>query len=137
MDALEQFKTHGYAEQLKTQITSDSIPLGHEDLLAFLYNQIINIWHVLHLQFTPIHAELFCIMSQIFLFLLHLCVPSYHMCSICCICISKFQSQYCFIFILVRYYSKQLQPTKLASTLLYCDMYVLCNEAVINCATQI
>ena len=78
MDALEQFKTHGYAEQLKTQITSDSIPLGHEDLLAFLYNQIVNIWHVLHLQFTPIHAELFCIMSQIFLFLLHLCVPLPH-----------------------------------------------------------
>ena len=44
MDGLELFKSRGYAEKLKTQITSDSIPHGHEDLLAFLYDQIINIW---------------------------------------------------------------------------------------------
>lgn len=43
MEALEQFKSHGYAERLKTQITSDSIPQRHEDLLAFLYDQVINI----------------------------------------------------------------------------------------------
>ncbi|KAF8686821.1 hypothetical protein AX14_003780, partial [Amanita brunnescens Koide BX004] len=42
MDALEQFKNHGYAEKLKTQITSLSIPHGHKDLLAFLYDQIVN-----------------------------------------------------------------------------------------------
>ena len=45
MDAMEQFKTCGYAEKIKTQITSHSILLsGDEDLLAFLYDQIINIW---------------------------------------------------------------------------------------------
>ena len=43
MDALEDFKSHRYAKILKTQITSDSIPLGQENLLAFLYDQIINI----------------------------------------------------------------------------------------------
>ena len=43
MDALEQFESHGYAQKLKTQITSESIALKHEDLLAFLYDQIINI----------------------------------------------------------------------------------------------
>ena len=42
MDALEQFKTHGYAEKLKTHITCDSIPPRHEDVVAFLYDQIIN-----------------------------------------------------------------------------------------------
>jgi hypothetical protein len=43
MDGLEQFKSYGYAEKLKTQITLDSIPPGHEDLLAFLYEQIIKV----------------------------------------------------------------------------------------------
>ena len=43
MDALEQFKNHGYAEKIKTQITSLSIPHGHkDDLLAFLYDQIVS-----------------------------------------------------------------------------------------------
>ena len=42
-DALKQFKSHGYAKKLKTQITSESIAFGHEDLLAFLHDQIINI----------------------------------------------------------------------------------------------
>jgi hypothetical protein len=41
MEVLEQFKSYGYIEKLKTQITLDSIPPGHEDLLAFLYDQII------------------------------------------------------------------------------------------------
>ena len=42
-DAVDQFKSHGYAEKLKTQITSDSIPHKHEDIFAFLYNQIHSI----------------------------------------------------------------------------------------------
>jgi hypothetical protein len=42
-DALEQFKSHGYAEKLRSQITSDSIPDRYEDLFVFLYDQIINI----------------------------------------------------------------------------------------------
>ena len=46
-DALNQFKSHGYAKQLKTQITPQSIALVHEDLLAFLHDQIINIWKLL------------------------------------------------------------------------------------------
>ena len=92
--------------------------------MYFIYNL-----HLSMLNYSVSCHRFFCSFSTY--------VFPYHMCSICCICISKFQSQYCFIFILVRYYSKQLQPTKLASTLLYCDMYVLCNEAVINCTTQI
>ena len=73
MDALEQFKNHGYAEKLKnngyaeklkTQITALSIPHGHkDDLLAFLYDQIVNTWesvqYSLHLKFTPsMHTQL-------------------------------------------------------------------------------
>ena len=51
-DAMEQFKTCGYAEKIKTQITSHSIPLsGDEDLLAFLYDQIINIWKLWYVKF--------------------------------------------------------------------------------------
>ena len=42
MDALEQFKSQGYAEKLKIQITSESIP-PHEYLPAFMYDLIINI----------------------------------------------------------------------------------------------
>ena len=41
VDALELFKRSEYGEKLKTQLTSNSIPPGHEDLLAFLYDQII------------------------------------------------------------------------------------------------
>jgi hypothetical protein len=43
MEAFGQFKSCGYAEKLKAQITLDSIPAGHEDLLTFLYHQIVNI----------------------------------------------------------------------------------------------
>jgi hypothetical protein len=43
MDALAQLKSYGYAERLKTWVTSDSIPPGQEGLLAFLYDQIIEI----------------------------------------------------------------------------------------------
>ena len=43
MEALQQFKSHGYAEKLKIHLTSDSIPPEHEDLLAFLYDKIHNI----------------------------------------------------------------------------------------------
>ena len=43
MDAFKQSKSHGYVQKLMTQITSESIALKHEDLLAFLYDQIINI----------------------------------------------------------------------------------------------
>ena len=48
MDAFEQFKSCGYTYKLKTQITSESIALGHEDLLAFLYDQIIKIWKLFY-----------------------------------------------------------------------------------------
>ena len=43
MDALEQFKSYGHAEKLKTEITLDSIPPGHQDLLTFLYEQICKV----------------------------------------------------------------------------------------------
>lgn len=43
MDALEQFKSHGYAEKLKTRLTFESIQHRQEDLLAFLHDQVINI----------------------------------------------------------------------------------------------
>jgi hypothetical protein len=43
MEATQQFKSHGYAEKLKIHLTSDSMPLGHEDMLAFLYDKINNI----------------------------------------------------------------------------------------------
>jgi hypothetical protein len=43
MDALEHFKSHGYVEKLKSQITSTSMPPEYQDLLAFLYNQVIHI----------------------------------------------------------------------------------------------
>ena len=42
MDAFEQFKSDGYVEKLKAQITSTSVPSRHQDLLEFLYNQIIH-----------------------------------------------------------------------------------------------
>ena len=42
-DALNQFKTAGYVEKLKAQITSEAIPTGHDDLVQFLYDQVVNI----------------------------------------------------------------------------------------------
>lgn len=41
VDALEQFKSHGYEEKLKAQITSAAVPPAHHDLLEFLYDQIL------------------------------------------------------------------------------------------------
>lgn len=45
VDAWEQFKQQGYAEKLKTKITSDSVPAPSDDekLVAFLYNMVIHI----------------------------------------------------------------------------------------------
>lgn len=41
MDTFKQFESGGYAEKLKAQITSTSLPRKHQDLHEFLYNQII------------------------------------------------------------------------------------------------
>ena len=41
-DAVEQFKGSEYVERLKNQITYRSMPPEHQDLLAFLYNQVIH-----------------------------------------------------------------------------------------------
>jgi len=38
MNAFEHFKAEGYAEKLKTSITSDSLPSDHQDLLVFMCN---------------------------------------------------------------------------------------------------
>ena len=38
--ALDHFKTGGYVEKIKTNITPESLPSNKEDLLEFLYNQI-------------------------------------------------------------------------------------------------
>jgi len=43
MNALDQFKKQGYVDKLKTQITSEAMPTGHQDLVQFLYDQVINI----------------------------------------------------------------------------------------------
>jgi len=43
MDAIQEFKGHGYVERLKAQITSTSVPLEDQDILEFLYNQSISI----------------------------------------------------------------------------------------------
>jgi hypothetical protein len=43
MDVLKQFKKLKYAEKLKIQITSESLPPTDEGLLAFLYNQVITL----------------------------------------------------------------------------------------------
>jgi len=43
MHTFKQFKRQGYVEKLKLKITSESIPSNYEDLLAFLYDQIISI----------------------------------------------------------------------------------------------
>jgi hypothetical protein len=39
LGALNQFRTEGYVEKLKTSITPESLPSNKEDLLEFLYNQ--------------------------------------------------------------------------------------------------
>ena len=41
LGALKQFRTEGYVEKLKTCITQDSLPSYKDDLLEFLYNQIV------------------------------------------------------------------------------------------------
>jgi hypothetical protein len=43
MDSLDHFKSHGYMENLESQITSESLPPEHQDLLAFLLDQVIHI----------------------------------------------------------------------------------------------
>jgi hypothetical protein len=40
LGALDQFKTEGYVEKLKTSITLESLPSNKDDILEFLYNQI-------------------------------------------------------------------------------------------------
>lgn len=42
-DALDQLKRQGYADKLKTSITSEFIPSDHEAISAFLYDQIVNV----------------------------------------------------------------------------------------------
>ena len=41
--ALDQFKTGGYVEKIKTSITLESLPSNKKDLLEFLYNQIAHV----------------------------------------------------------------------------------------------
>ena len=43
MDALIQFEEQDYVRKLKTHITSESMPSGHEDLVAFLCDEIIHL----------------------------------------------------------------------------------------------
>jgi hypothetical protein len=43
IDAMDKFKKQGYVKKLKAQITSEAMPTGHDDLVQFLYDQIINI----------------------------------------------------------------------------------------------
>lgn len=43
IDTLAQFERHGYVKKLKTNITSESLPPMNEDLLGFLYNQIVHL----------------------------------------------------------------------------------------------
>ena len=38
MKALDQFKQKGYVQALKTEITTDFIHSGYQDLVEFLYN---------------------------------------------------------------------------------------------------
>ena len=46
MDSLAQFESNGYVKKLKTNITSESLPPtlppNNEDLVGFLYNQVIH-----------------------------------------------------------------------------------------------
>jgi hypothetical protein len=39
VDALDEFISGEYAKKLKTGITSEFLPSGHQDLLVFLYDQ--------------------------------------------------------------------------------------------------
>ena len=41
LDALTQFTTEGYVEKLKTSITQESLPSNCDDVVQFLYNQIV------------------------------------------------------------------------------------------------
>jgi hypothetical protein len=41
IDALEEFKKQDYVNKLKAQTTSETIPSNDEDLLAFLYDQVM------------------------------------------------------------------------------------------------
>jgi len=43
MNALDQFRGEGYVRKQEISITSESLPSNHQDLLAFLYNQITDI----------------------------------------------------------------------------------------------
>ena len=38
--ALDQFRTEGYVEKLKTSITPESLPSTKDDLREFLHNQL-------------------------------------------------------------------------------------------------
>ena len=40
-DTLEEFKRRDYVDKLKAQTTSETIPSNDEDLLAFLYDQVM------------------------------------------------------------------------------------------------
>ena len=42
LGALDQFRTEGYVEKLKTSITPESLPSNKADLDEFLYNQIVH-----------------------------------------------------------------------------------------------
>ena len=42
MDALAQFEGGSYVEKLKTNITSESLPPMNENLVGFLYSQIVH-----------------------------------------------------------------------------------------------
>ena len=47
-DALEQFRGEGYVKKVEIAITSESLPPNHQNLLAFLYDQIALIWWYVH-----------------------------------------------------------------------------------------
>ena len=40
LGALDHFRTEGYVDKIKTNITPESLPSNKDDLLEFLYNQI-------------------------------------------------------------------------------------------------
>lgn len=44
LDALEQFKKQGYVEKLKNCINPALLPSDPDDLIMFLYDQIIHLW---------------------------------------------------------------------------------------------
>ncbi len=43
MEALEQCKRKDYFQKLMTDINHDSLQLGHQELIAFLYKQVPHI----------------------------------------------------------------------------------------------